>query len=78
MFDAEGGSTADCKNRIRLALNKWREVTGVICDKKVSVKLKHKIYTTVIKPSMTYGVECWTMKKKDKMLMNKCEIRMLQ
>ncbi len=43
MFDAEGGSTTYCKNRVRLAWNKWREVTGVICDKKVPVKLKHKI-----------------------------------
>ena len=27
---------------------------------------------------MTYGVECWTMKKKDEMLMNKTEMRMLR
>ena len=77
MFDAEGGTTTDCKNRVRLAWNKWREVTGVICDKKVPVKLKHKIYKTVIRPTMTYGAECWTMKKKDEMLMNKTEMRML-
>ena len=79
MFDAEGGTTTDCKNRVRLACNKWREVTGVICDKKVPVKLKHKIYKTVIRPTMTYGAECWTMKKKDEMLMNiKTEMRMLR
>ena len=78
MFDAEDGTTTDCKNRVRLAWNKWREVTGVICDKKVPVKLKHKIYKTVIRPTMTYGAECWTMKKKDEMLMNKTEMRMLR
>ena len=78
MFGAEGGTTTDCKNRVRLAWNKWRGVTGVICDKKVPVKLKHKIYKTVIRPTMTYGAECWTMKKKDEMLMNKTEIRMLR
>ena len=47
-----------------------------IRDKKVPVKLK--IYKTVIKPTMTYGAECWTMKKKDAMLMNKTEMRMLR
>ena len=30
MFDAEGGTTTDCKNRVRLAWNKWREVTRVL------------------------------------------------
>ena len=29
-------------------------------------------------PTMTYGTECWTMKKKDEMLMNKTEMRMLR
>ena len=53
MFDAEGGPTTDWKNRVRQAWNKWREVTGVIRDKKVPVKLKHKIYKTVIRPTMT-------------------------
>ena len=66
------------KNRFRLAWNKRREVTGVICDKKVPVKLKHKIYKTVIRPTMTYGDECWTMKKKDEMLMNNTEMRILR
>ena len=82
MLDAEGGSTTDCKSRVRLAWNKWREVTGVICDKKVPFKLKHRIYNrlcfTVIKTSMTYRAECWTMKKKDEMLVNKTEMRMLR
>ena len=27
---------------------------------------------------MTYGAECWTMKKKDEMLMNKTEMRMMR
>ena len=67
-----------CKKRARLAWKKWREVTGVICDKKVPIKLKHKIYTTVIRPTMTYGAERWTMKKKDEMLTNKTEMRMLR
>ena len=79
MFDdAEGGTTTDGKKRIHLAWNKWREVNGVICDRKVPVKLKHKIYMTVIRPTMTYEAECWTIKKKDEMLMNKTEMRMLR
>ena len=75
---AEGGAEADCKNRVRLSWNKWRETTGVSCDKKVPVKLKVKIYQTVIKPTMLYGAECWAMRKKEEHLLNKTEMRMLR
>ena len=37
-----------------------------------------KYIKTVVKPTMTYGAECWTTKKKDEMLMNKTEMRMLR
>ena len=70
MFDSEEGSTT--------AWNKRREVAGVVCDTKVPVKLKHKIYKIVIKHTVTYGAECRTMKKNDEMLMNKTEMRMLR
>ena len=40
--------------------------------------LKHNLYKTVMKPYMTYGAECWTIKRKDEMLMNKTEMRMLR
>ena len=46
--------------------------------KKVHIKLKHTIYKTVIKHTMTYGAECWTMKKKAEMLMDNTEMRMLR
>ena len=78
IFAAEGGTEADCKNRVRLSWNKWRETTGVICDKNVPVKLKVKIYQTVIKPTMLYGAECWSMRKKKEHLLNKTEMRILR
>ena len=34
--------------------------------------------TRLIKPTMTFGAECWTMKKKNEMQMNKTEMRMLR
>ena len=45
---------------------------------KISVNLKHIIYRPVIILTMTYEAECWTMKKKDEMLMNNTEIIMLK
>ena len=49
-----------------------------ICDKKVPIKLKDKVYKTVIKPTMTYGAECWAVRKKDENRLHVAEMRMLR
>ena len=48
------------------------------CDKKVPIKLTDKVYTTVIKPTMTYGAEFWAVRKKDENKMHVAEMRMLR
>ena len=49
----------------------------MLCDKKVPIKLKDKVYKMVIKPTMTYGAECWAVRKKDENRLHAAEIRML-
>ena len=65
IFYSEGGVETDCKSRVRLAWNKWRELTGVVCVEKVPLKLKHQLYKTAIKPTLCYAGECWTLKRKN-------------
>ncbi|KAG4072377.1 hypothetical protein HA402_004309 [Bradysia odoriphaga] len=43
---------------------KWRENSGVFCDKRMPPKLKGKKYTTVVRPALTDGSKCWTMYEK--------------
>ena len=74
IFDTEGGVERDCKHRVRLAWNKWRELTGVVCDKKVPLKLKHHLYETAIKPTLYYAGECWTLKRKNEQPLSKTEM----
>ena len=38
--DRRGGASKDVDNRVTKASSKWRELTGVICDKKIPAKLK--------------------------------------
>ena len=78
IFDSNGGAERDINNRVRLAWMKWKQLTGVLCDKKVPIKLKDKVYKTVIKPTMTYGAECWAVRKKDENRLHVTEMRMLR
>ena len=64
LFTSDGGSQADVNNRIRIGWMKWKEVSGVICDRKMAVALKDKVFKTVIRPPMSYDTECWTMERK--------------
>ena len=41
LFTSEGGSQADVPNTIRIGLMKWKEDTGVMCDRKMPVESKH-------------------------------------
>ena len=51
----------------------------MLCDKKVPVQLKVKIYQTLIKPVMLYySAERSSMRKKEENLLNKTEMGMLR
>ncbi|KAF3657721.1 putative pre-mRNA-processing factor 6-like [Capsicum annuum] len=52
----------DISHRIRTGWMKWKLVSGVLCDKKVSPKLKSKFYRVAVRPVMLYGAECWPVK----------------
>ena len=77
-IEATGGCGADVDNRVRSAWYSWRGLSGVICDKKVPVKLKNKLYKTVIRPTLIYGSECWALHRAEQQRMHTTEMKMLR
>ena len=78
IFDSNGGAERDISNRVKLAWMKWKQLTGLLCEKNVPIKLKDKVYKTVIKPTMTHGAECWAIRKKDENILHVAKMRMLR
>ena len=74
----EGGSEEAVRARVSAAWGKWRDLSGVISDKKISRKLKTKLYMTVIRPVLLHGAQCWTVRKKEQQILEKTEMRMLR
>jgi hypothetical protein len=78
MLQSEGKIDENISHRIRAGWIKWRQTSGILCDKKVPNKLKDKFYRTVIRPAMLYGAECWATKEQHIQKMSVAEMRMLR
>ncbi|KAL6520057.1 hypothetical protein OROHE_017200 [Orobanche hederae] len=78
IIQKEGELEDDVTHRIKAGWLRWRAATGVLCDKKVPLKLKGKFYRSAIRPAMLYGSECWAMKKSLESKLEAAEMRMLR
>ena len=78
MIDQDGGCGAEIARRIGVAWDRWRDLTGVLCDKKVPTKLKVLLYKTSIKPTLMYGCETWPVTQRMEDRMDATEMRMLR
>jgi hypothetical protein len=62
MLQSEGEIDKNVSHRIRAGWVKWRQASGVLCDKKVQNKLKGKFYRMMIRPAMMYDAKYWATK----------------
>ena len=74
----DGEIEADVNHRIQAGWLKWRRASGVLCDKKVPLKLKGKLYQTSVRSAMLYGTECWAVKSQHESKVSVAEMRMLR
>ena len=65
MLSQEDGCEHAILKRIQTGWLKFRELSGLLIGKGMSVKSKGTIYTTCIRPAMLYGSETWPTKIED-------------
>ncbi|KAI5627659.1 hypothetical protein C0J50_8434, partial [Silurus asotus] len=73
-----GECVREVKKRVQAGWSGWRRVTGVICDSRVSAKLKGKVYRTVVRPAMLYGLETVALSKRQEVELEVAELKMLR
>ncbi|KAK3536377.1 hypothetical protein QTP86_008861 [Hemibagrus guttatus] len=54
---SNGECGKEVKKRVQAGWNGWKKVSGVLCDRKISARIKGKVYRTVVRPAMLYGLE---------------------
>jgi len=53
-----GDIDEDINQRIKVGWQKWKYTLGVLCDKRMPIGLKGKVYCMVIRSAILYGSEC--------------------
>ncbi|XP_061622279.1 uncharacterized protein LOC133474503, partial [Phyllopteryx taeniolatus] len=75
---SNGECGQEVKKRVQAGWNGWRKVSGVLCDRRVSARMKGKVYKTVVRPAMMYGLETVALKTKQEAELEVAEMKMLR
>ncbi|KAK3543525.1 hypothetical protein QTP70_023635, partial [Hemibagrus guttatus] len=63
-IQSNGECGKEVKKRVQAGWNGWRKVSGVLCDQKISARIKGKVYRTVVRAAMLYGLETVSLRKR--------------
>ena len=69
---------AEMTHRIQSGWKNWKRVSGIQCDRRINLRVKRKVYKTVVRPAMIYGAETWAVKKAQEKKLDVAEVRMLR
>ncbi|KAK3530597.1 hypothetical protein QTP86_028829, partial [Hemibagrus guttatus] len=75
---SNGECGKEVKKRVQAGWNGWRKVWGVLCDQKISARIKGKVYRTVVRAAMLYGLETVSLRKKQESELEVAELKMLR
>ena len=73
-----GELDAEVTHRVQSGWKNWKRVSRVLCDRKMYVKIKGKVYRKVERPALVNGAETWALKKAQEHKLEVAEMRMLR
>ncbi|MCJ8736398.1 hypothetical protein PDJAM_G00257470 [Pangasius djambal] len=75
---SNGECEKEVKKRVQAGWNGWRKVSGVLCDRKISARIKGKVYETVVRAARLYGLETVALRKRQEAELEVAELKMLR
>ncbi|KAK3519958.1 hypothetical protein QTP70_008901 [Hemibagrus guttatus] len=74
---SNGECGKEVKKRVQAGWDGWRKVSGVLCHRKIAARIKGKVYRTVVRPAMLYGLETVSLRKRQESELEVAELKML-
>ena len=68
----------DVRRRIQAGWINWKKVSGVLRDRKLSARVKGKMYKSVVRPAMLYGMETVAVTERQVGKMEVTEMKMVR
>ena len=73
-----GSCEREVKKRVQAGWNGWKRVSEVIYHRRLPARVKGKVYSSVVRPAMVYGLETVAVTKKQMEEMEVAEMKMLR
>ena len=58
--------------------NRWGKVLGIICGRRLPARMKGKVYSSMVRPTIMYGLKTVAVTKKQVEKMEVAEMKMLR
>ena len=78
MVQESGSCEREIKRREQAGLKGWKKVPEVICDRSFPTRVKEKVYSSVVRPAMVFGLEMVADTKKQVEEMEVAKMKMLR
>ena len=75
----DGGAENEvAAKKVKAGWRTWRKITGVMCDGRVSAKMKGRLYKMIVRPAMLHGMEVVAVTKRQEGRMEAAEMKILR
>ena len=78
VVDCDGGVERAVRGRLAAAWSKWREIAGLLCNKRIPLRSRSRVYDACIRSVMLYGAETWPLTQRLERSIVSCDRRMLR
>jgi len=78
MLSVDGDVDAAVENRIRIGLNKFRQLVPLLTNKDISLKVRGRLHSSCVQSSMLHGSETWPIRKENEVALQWAEMRMVR
>ena len=75
---SDGRCEEEVRRRIQAGWISWKKVSGVLCDRKLSEKVKGKMYESVVRPAIPYKMETVAVTERQMGKMEVAELEMVR